>query len=524
MPHTAPLGSPTTNTRMRSPAHLAQASGMCAACTADCTGPCEIGLSALRGAEALLPFGADVNQFASEKAYPLDFSHFAINGRVFGAQGLAADPAAADPAAAVYSRADIGAYFGLAHPVPCSAPIILPAMAKLAWREYFAGAALSGVPVVIGEDVLSKDPGLVMDGQRVVEAPLVAEMVSAFNRYRHGLGDIILQANCDDEHHGLLDYAIAKLGVVSVELKFGQAAKGIQGMGRVPKIEDALRFKRLGWLVLPDPEDPSVAAAHARGEGPHFEKIGRLPMWDEASLFARVARLRELGAKRICFKSGPFAPHDIARILRIASEAGIDLVTLDGAGGGTGHSPVRMMDEWGVPAVNLECAARKLLIALEAKEKRLPQVAIAGGFATEDQVFKGLALGAPHIGFVAVGRAAMAAAMVGKRVGEALARGEIPKGYERFGSTVEEVFADYRLLKAEYGPEAAKIPCGAIGVFTYLNRLSSGMRMLMALNRKFSLRYIGREDILPLTAEAIRVSGLPTYEELAGRALEELPD
>jgi len=77
MSFNAPLGSPATNTRMRSPSHLASASGMCAACTADCAADgavlCEIGLSALRGAEALLPFAADVNQFASEKRYPLDF-------------------------------------------------------------------------------------------------------------------------------------------------------------------------------------------------------------------------------------------------------------------------------------------------------------------------------------------------------------------------------------------------------------------------------------------------------------------
>lgn len=514
MSYTAPLGSPTTNTRMRSPTHLASASGMCAACTADCAasgaGPCEIGLSAIRGAEALLPFASDVNQFASEKEYPLDFSHFTINGRAFGAQGLPADSMVA-----TYPRAELGTSFGITHPIPCSAPIILPAMAKLAWREYFAGAALSGVPVVIGEDVLGKDPGLVVEGQRVVEAPLVAEMVAAFARYRRGFGDVVLQANCDDEHHGLLEYAIAKLGVKSVELKFGQAAKGIQGMGRVPRIEDAIRFKGLGYIVLPDPEDPAVAAAFARGEGPVFEKIGKLAMWDEEGLVSRVARLRELGAERVCFKTGPFAPRDIAAILRIASEAGVDLVTLDGAGGGTGHSPVRMMDEWGVPALTLECAAYKMLASLSAKGRPLPQVAIAGGFATEDQVFKGLALGAPYVGFVAVGRAAMAAAMVGKGLGEALARGEAPKEYARFGSSVEEVFADYRLLKADFGAEAAKIPTGAIGVYSYLNRLRSGLRQLMALNRKFALPYVGREDILPLTDAAARASGLPGYDELA---------
>lgn len=514
MTYSAPLGSPSTHTRMKSPGHLSPVSGMCAACAADCCGPCQIGLSALRGAEALLPFAADINQFASEKTYPLDLSHFTINGRAFGAVGLPPDPMVA-----TYPNADIKAAFGLTKPVPCAAPVILPAMAKLAWREYFAGAALAGVPVVIGEDVLSKDPGLVLDGQKVFAAPLVAEMVDAFRRYHRGQGDIVLQANCDDEHHGLLEFAIARLGVRSVELKFGQAAKGIQGMGRLAKIEDARRFKALGWLVLPDPDDPSVAAAHARGEGPVFERIGRLPIWDEAGLVARVARLRELGAERIGFKSGPFDPRDIAAILRIASASGVDLVTLDGAGGGTGSSPVRMMDEWGVHAVTLECAAHKMLAAMAAAGRPLPQVAIAGGFALEDHVFKGLALGAPYIGFVAVGRGAMAAAMVGKRVGEALAKGESHPEFARFGSRVEDVFADYRLLKAAYGAETAKIPAGAIGVYSYLNRLFTGLRELMALNRKFALRHIGREDILPLTEAAAKASGLPTYEVLVDRAL-----
>jgi hypothetical protein len=177
-----------------------------------------------------------------------------------------------------------------------------------------------------------------------------------------------------------------------------------------------------------------------------------------------------------------------------------------------------MMDEWGVGAVSLECAAMKMLAALQSKGAFLPQVAIAGGFATEDHVFKSLALGAPHIVFVGVGRAAMAAAMVGRRASEAVARGEAPAGYERYGKTLGEVFADFRLLKAEYGSEASSIPAGAIGVYSYLNRLCSGLRMLMALNRKFSLAHVGPEDLLPLTPEAARVSGLATYEELAARA------
>jgi len=510
MSYSSVLGTTVTNTHLRSPAHVTDVSGMCAVCTADCTGPCEIGLSAVRGAEALLPFAADKNQFASEKRYPLDFSHFNINGRVFGAVGLPADPYQA-----TYPNAEITSTFGLPdRAVAIKAPFILPAMAKLAWKEYFAGAALSGVPAVIGEDVIAKDPALVMDGHRVVAAPLVAEMVASYRHYQRGFGDIVLQANYDDEYHGLLEYAIARLGVTSVELKFGQAAKGIQGMGRVPDIEAALRFKKLGWLVLPDPTDPGVAEAAARGVGPVFEKIGTLPMWTPESLVRRVAELRGLGAKRICFKTGPFDPRDIATILNVASEAGVDLVTLDGAGGGTGHSPVKMMNEWGMPTVVLESIVHRIMKRLAAEKKPLPPIAMAGGFATEDHVYKGLALGAPYVGLIALGRASMAAASVGRQVGEALRKGMVPKEYERFGTTAEAVFADLRLLKADYGDEAASLPPGAVGVYSYLNRVSDGLRMFMALNRKFSLGHISREDIVPLTDAAAKATGLATYEEL----------
>jgi hypothetical protein len=75
------------------------------------------------------------------------------------------------------------------------------------------------------------------------------------------------------------------------------------------------------------------------------------------------------------------------------------------------------------------------------------------------------------------------------------------------------------VLKAVYGAETAKIPAGAIGVYSYLSRLFTGLRELMALNRKFALRHIGREDVLPLTEAAAKASGLPTYEELVDRAL-----
>lgn len=510
------LGSTITYTKVRTPENVSLFSGMCAVCTANCTGTCEIGLSAVRGSEATYPYRRDINQFASEKDYPLDFSHFSINGRVFGALGCEENANEA-----TYPKVKTEVEFGIKNKVKMKMPIILPAMAKLNWKDYYIGAALAGVSVVIGEDAIPNDKNLILENGKVVSSPLVEEMVNDFRKHSRGYGEIIMQASYDDEISGVLDYVIPKLGVKSVELKFGQAAKGIQGMARINTIEEALNLQKKGYLVYPDPSDPEVSENFKNGKGPIFEKIGKLPIWNEEILKKRIAELRGLGAVRICLKTGPFDPKDTIRILKIASENEVDLVTFDGAGGGTGNSPVKMMNEWGMPTVYLESMLYDILKRMDEKGYHLPQVAITGGFALEDHVFKGLALGAPYINFVAVGRAAMAAAMVGKQIGELIEAGNIPKEYQRFGSTKEEIFADIRELKLYYD-NAEDLPTGAVGVYSFINRVAAGVKQLMALNRKFDIKYINRSDIYPLTDLAADVTGLDTYEDVYVRELDNL--
>jgi len=502
---------------MRTADNLSKFSGMCAVCTNNCTGSCEIGLSAVRGSEAIYPYKTDINQFASEKDYPLDLSHFNINGRVFGAVGIEED---ADKA--TFPNVDVRASLGLENKIELEAPIILPAIAKLNWRDYFAGAALAGVAVIIGEDGIPKDENLVLENGRVVESPLVEEMVNSFRQYYRGYGDIGLQANYDDEGMGVLDFAISKLGVKTVELKFGQGAKGIQGMGIVKDIDKALEQQAKGYYVYPDPSDAKIAQDYREGIGPYFEKIGKIPMWDEEYLINRVRELRELGAERVLFKLGPFDPRDLVKVLKIGSKAGVDLITFDGAGGGTGNSPSKMMNEWGMPTVYMESIIYKTLKKMEEKNYPLPQIAIAGGVVTEDQLLKVMALGAPYVDLVGIGRGAMAAAMSGKLVGELLKEGKTVKDYERYGSTVEEVFTGYRKLRAYYGHRAKDIPTGAVGVYSYLDRVATGLKQLMTLNRKFALDHIEREDIIPLTDLAAKVTGLRTYEDILDEELKNL--
>lgn len=517
MSYSPTLGTTITNTRLRTPEHISPFSGMCAVCTENCIGMCEIGLSATRGSDATNPYKSDVNQFASEKDYPLDFSHFNINGRVFGAQGCPEDAFLA-----TFPKANLDTSFGLYNKVKLKTPVILPALAKLNWEDYFAGAALAGTLAFVGESVVDKDPDVVFEDGKVQDSPLIRAMIDAFRKYYHGYGDVVLQANYDDEYLGVLDWAITKLGVKSVELKFGQAAKGIQGFGTLDSLEKALMFKARGHVVYPDPSDPLVVENYKKGIGEPFQKVGKLPMWNEEILVKRVAELRNLGAERITFKTGPYDPKDLIRIIKIASKAGVDLITFDGGGGGTGHSPAKMMNEWGIPTVYMESLLYEILLKFKEKNYQLPQIAIAGGFAMEDDIYKGLALGAPFVDFIAVGRGCMAAAFAGKSIGELIDKGKTPKEYQRFGNTKEEIFSDMKLLKKIYGEDAVNIPTGAIGVYSYVNRLSTGMRQFMALNRKFELKNIDRSDIIPMTDLAAKVSGIATYRELVDKEIESI--
>lgn len=508
-------GSAITNTRLYVPNSVATLSGMCAACSADCIGTCEIGQSAIRGDEAIYPDKTDVNQFGSEKNYPLDYSHLNINGRVFGLEQLT-------PEKMSFRNVDIETCYGLKNKVKMRAPLILPALAKLNWKDYFTGAAISGIPAVIGEDAVHKDNRLVIRSKRVIESPLLREMTKCYRDYAQGYGDIILQANYDDEEIGVLEYAIQSLGIKSVELKLGQGAKGIQGISYIKSKEDAIKFHQLGYLIYPNPLKEGALDAFNNGEFHSFERVGKLPRWREGDLVKRTDQLRMLGAERVNLKVGPFDPRDLINILILAAEARVDLITFDGAGGGSGNSPTKMMNEWGVPTLYLESILYMALQKMKEKKISLPQIAIAGGFSMEDQIFKGLALGAPFVQFVGIGRAAMAAAMVGSKVGDMISKGELHKNYQVWGNDIESVFREYGTLKKQYGDDAKSISTGAIGVYSYINRVSTGLKQFMALNRKYSLEAVDRHDIYPLTPIAAEVTGLKTYIESAREYLDRM--
>jgi glutamate synthase domain-containing protein 2 len=231
-------------------------------------------------------------------------------------------------------------------------------------------------------------------------------------------------------------------------------------------------------------------------------------MVEKESFMKRVKELRDLGAKYVFLKTGAYRPADLARAVKFASEAKIDLLTVDGAGGGTGMSPWRMMNEWGVPTVEIFSLTYQYIDRLAKKGQYVPDVALASGITLEDQMFKVLALGAPYTKLVGMARSPIAAAMVGKTIGNMIEKRKLPPTLEKHGMSIEEIFITTPELKHRYGNKFSQIPPAAIGLYTYVQRLSQGLRQLMCGARKFSLEHIRRNDIVTLTKEASQISGI----------------
>lgn len=169
-----------------------------------------------------------------------------------------------------------------------------------------------------------------------------------------------------------------------------------------------------------------------------------------------------------------------------------------------------MMEEWGIPSLYLHSAAYDFCKRLANRGERVPDIAFGGGFSSEDGVFKALALGAPFTKAVCMGRALMIPGMVGKNIALWLKEGKLPNTVSQFGSTPEEIFVCYEEVKDLVGPEEMKnIPLGALGIYSYSEKLRVGLQQLMAGARCFSLPVISRSDLMSLTEECVKVTDIP---------------
>lgn len=516
--------SAATLTKNRTEDSIVSLSGMCATCVDGCIGMCEIGKSAYRGHEVIYPQPFGIITTGAEKVYPIDYSHFNIMGTAVGALGVEAD---SDKA--IFPAVNLEVILGHDKGLKFRYPWIIPGIgstniAKNNWKGLAIGSALAGTGLTIGENVVGMDPAAEIKNGRVVNSVELKSRVKLFKDFqRNGYGAIVLQANIEDTRLRVQEYAVEKLGVECVELKWGQGAKSIGGEVKINDLKKAQMLYERGYIVLPNPTNPSVIKAFNRGAFTEFERHSRIGMVSEESFAKRVEELRNTGIKYIFLKTGAFRPADLARAIIFASKYKLDLLTVDGAGGGTGMSPWRMMNEWGMPTVELHSLLYQYAKRIAEKGGYLPDLAVAGGFAFEDQIFKGLAMGAPYVKLVGMARAPLAAAMVGKTIGRAIEERLLPIYIERFGTKKDEIFVTSTSLREELGNEEfEKIPTSAIGLYTYYERLAQGLRQLMAGCRKFALEHISRDDLASLTREASEISGIKYIMDIDKEEVEKI--
>lgn len=509
---------------------VVSSSGLCTRCIDGCRGNCDIFKSSFRGREVLYPDGFGSITSGADKNYPVDYSHLNIQGYAVGAKGL---PEGVEPCSntAIFPKVNTEVEYGWSKKIKMKVPIFTGAIgsteiAKKNWEHLSAGAAISGISIVVGENVAGMDSGLTLNiNGKVEKSPELDRRINLYRKYYDGFGEIRVQMNVEDTRLGVAEYISEKHDLDTIELKWGQGAKCIGGEVKLPDINKAILLKQRGYIVTPDPEDPTVRSSYLSGAFKEFERHSRVGFVTRDGFLDEIDRLRDMGFKRVTLKTGAYSMKELAMAIKYSSEAKIDLLTIDGAGGGTGMSPWNMMEEWGIPTFYLQSLAYEFAEKLSQKGIRVPDLAIAGGFSSEDGVYKALAMGSPYFKAVCMGRALMIPGFVGKNIGRWIENKDLPRTVSEFGEKPEEIFVCYEELANKFGDEMKNLPLGAIGIYTYVEKFKTGFQQLMAGSRNFNLSVISRRDIMALTEEASKISGIEyvmnAYRDEAEKILEE---
>ena len=514
-------------------------SGLCTLCRADCKGKCETWLASMVGRKLLYPrdFGSTTSGSANTTHVGANYNSLRIQGYNYGSQGLPKGLSTnADDC--IFPNVSIDGEFGNDIKTKFKLPIMTGALgstfiAAKYWDSFAIGAALAGYPIVVGENVVGVDKEAVLENGKIVKAPELERRIETYLRYYNGYGAIIVQLNVEDTRNGVAEYVIEKYGNdVVIELKWGQGAKDIGGEIQVTSIEYAQFLKNRGYVVDPNPYSEEVKKAFENGSIESFARHSRLGYTDlqseeevHKSFMESVAYLRKLGYKRISLKTGSYGNEALAMAIKYATEAKLDLLTIDGSGGGTGMSPWNMMESWGIPSLHLHSQAYKYAKILADQGEKVVDMAFAGGLAKEDQIFKALSLGGEFTKLVCMGRALMIPAYLGANIEGVLhpeRREKISGHWEKLPATVnaygkkaEEIFAGYFDVQKLVGnDEIHNIPYGAIAAFTAADKLAAGLQQFLAGVRKFNINDLGRTDIFSANPETADVTGIPLMTDV----------
>lgn len=181
-------------------------------------------------------------------------------------------------------------------------------------------------------------------------------------------------------------------------------------------LNDREKYSRLDAIEIQlgqGAQGSSPQRTHAGNIGPEFREVFGIPEGEDAVIHSRlpgvdtkeqfirlVRRLKRETGVPVGLKIA--ATHHLERELRIALEADVDFVTVDGAEGGTHAAAPTLEDDLGLPTIYAVSRAARYLAAKGASGK--VSLIATGGLLTPGDCLKAMALGADavYIGTAAV--------------------------------------------------------------------------------------------------------------------------
>lgn len=181
------------------------------------------------------------------------------------------------------------------------------------------------------------------------------------------------------------------------------------------------------------------------------------------------------------------AGNDLEQDLRIAVQAGVDVVVIDGAQGGTHASPAILVDDFGLPTLSALCRAVRFLEESGLRGK--VDLVVSGCIRTPGDMLKALALGADA---VCIGTAALFAAV----------HTQIVKAIP-FEPPTQLAWANAGLY-GQYDEDE-----GAKSLARFLHSCAQEMAVGVRALGKISVHDVNRQDLVACDPDVARITGLP---------------
>jgi len=362
--------------------------------------------------------------------------------------------------------------------------IILPAQASIAPVDKYREACNTGITL----------------GTRYAEEPLVLEtpvMIAGMSfgalskecKLAFAKGSSMVGSCANTGEGGMLpeereyadklivQYSSGRFGVSTDYLNVSDAIEVKIGQGAKPG---------MGGHLMAEKVSPEVAEIRGIPLGTDALSPARfLDATKDGDLAKHIELLREVTDWRvpILVKLGPGR---VDEDVRIAVEAGADIISVDGMEGGTGAAPEVVIEHTGVPTLASLVQAVRSLEGMGMKDKI--DLIITGGIRSGADVAKAMALGADA---AYIGTGAMIA--VGCRACRMCYTGKCPVGV----ATQDPVLR-----------ERLDVDLGAIRIANYIKSLTEETKMLAQLAGHDDIRKFSVDDLRALDTNVAAIAGV----------------